>query len=70
MFDSFFKFRTWQRAIFPGGHPPSIVTASSLYDRVRDGNGWFPAALSPRELFVAKFHKSVNLTQDNPQVIR
>lgn len=39
-----FKNRTWQRVIFPGGGPPSIVTAVSLYDRVRDGNGWFPHA--------------------------
>ena len=30
------KFRCWQRAIFPGGGPPSIVTVMSLYDRVAD----------------------------------
>ena len=37
----------WQLAIFPGGLPPSIVAASSLYDRVRDGNGCDPAAWLP-----------------------
>ena len=41
----------WQLAILPGGLPPSIVAASSLYDRVRDGNGWDAAALSPEILF-------------------
>ena len=44
----------WQLAILPGGHPPSIVAASSLYDRVRDGNGWFAAAWSPEILFTLK----------------
>ena len=49
---SFFaKIRIWQLAIFPGGHPPSSFAASSLYDRVRDGNGWDPAALSPENRF-------------------
>ncbi len=43
----FSKIKPWQRAIFPSGLPLSIVTASSLYGRVRDGNGCFPAALSP-----------------------
>ena len=42
-----FKIIPWQLAIFPGGLPPSIVAASSLYDRVRDGNGCFPAAWPP-----------------------
>ena len=41
------KNRIRQLAIFPGGLPPSSFAASSLYDRVRDGNGWDPAALSP-----------------------
>lgn len=41
---SLFKNRFRQRAIFPGGGPPSIFAAVSLYDRVRDGNGWFPHA--------------------------
>ena len=35
------KNRCWQRAIFPGGGPPSIFASVGLYDRVRDGNGWF-----------------------------
>ena len=43
----FAKIRFWQLAIFPGGLPPSSFAASSLYDRVRDGNGWDPAAWSP-----------------------
>ena len=43
----FIQFRCWQRVIFPGSGPPSIFTAKSLYDRVRDGNGWFPLAWSP-----------------------
>lgn len=43
----FLKTKPWQRAIFPSGLPLSIVTASSLYGRVRDGNVCFPAALSP-----------------------
>ena len=45
-----FKNRIWQRVIFPGSGPPSIFTAMSLYDRVRDGNGWFPHAWSPENL--------------------
>ncbi len=48
--ETFFKFRIWQLLIFPGGYPPSIVSASSLYDRVRDGNGWNPAASPPENL--------------------
>ena len=43
----FIQFRCWQRAIFPGSGPPSIVAAKGLYDRVRDGNGWFTLAWSP-----------------------
>ena len=46
----FAKIRIWQLAIFPGGHPPSSFAASCLYDRVRDGNGWDPAAWSPEKL--------------------
>ena len=46
----FFKFRSWQLVIFPGGGPPSIFTAMSLYDRVRDGNGCFPHAWPPTNL--------------------
>ena len=46
-FSLYVQIRCWQRAIFPGGGPPSIVTSVSLYDRVRDGNGWFPYDLSP-----------------------
>ena len=48
----FNKYRNRQRPIFPGGYPPSIVGARSLYDRVRDGNGWCPSALSPINLLV------------------
>jgi hypothetical protein len=40
--------KSWRRAIFPGGLPPSIVAADRLYRRVRDGNGCVPAALAPR----------------------
>ena len=46
----FFKIRCRQRAIFPGGGPPSIFAEMSLYDRVRDGNGWFPHSWSPTNL--------------------
>src|SRR5947207_13955222 len=35
----------WQRPIFPGGCPPSIVGAERLNDRVRDGNECFPFAI-------------------------
>ena len=44
------KTRSWQRVIFPGGGPPSIVTEVSLYDRVRDGNGCFPHSWPPASL--------------------
>ena len=47
----FSKFRSQQRPIFPGGYPPSIVGDESLYDRVRDGNGWFPFSLPLTNLF-------------------
>ena len=50
--NSFIKYRNRQRPIFPGGYPPSIVGDESLYDRVRDGNGWCPSALSPINLLV------------------
>ena len=52
----FFKNKPWQRAIFPSGLPLSIVTASSLYGRVRDGNGCFPAALSPEINLLCALH--------------
>ena len=48
---AFIQFRCWQRAIFPGGGPPSIFASVSLYDRVRDGNGWDPYDLSPANSF-------------------
>ena len=48
--EHFSKYRIRQLLIFPGGYPPSIVSASSLYDRVRDGNGWNPAAWPPENL--------------------
>ena len=35
----------WQRPIFPGGCPPSIVGAEGLNDRVRDGNECFLFAI-------------------------
>src|SRR5438034_6267190 len=35
----------WQRPIFPGGCPPSIVGADGLNCRVRDGNECFPFAI-------------------------
>ena len=41
-------YKSWHRAIFPGGLPPSIVAADRLYRRVRDGNGCVPVALAPR----------------------
>ena len=34
------------RPIFPGSHPPSILGASELNYRVRNGNGWDLAAIS------------------------
>ncbi len=37
-------YKSWHRAIFPGGLPPSIVAADRLYRRVRDGNGCVPVA--------------------------
>ena len=49
------KIRGRQLAIFPGGGPPSIVTAMSLYDRVRDGNGCFPHDLPPANLCLMRF---------------
>ena len=33
---AFIQFRCWQRAIFPGGGPPSIFASVCLYDRVAD----------------------------------
>ena len=48
---AFSQIRCWQRAIFPGGGPPSIFASVSLYDRVRDGNGWDPYDLSPANSF-------------------
>ena len=57
-----FKYRIRRRPIFPGGYPPSIVGDESLYDRVRDGNGWCPFSLSPKNFFSALevlFFKSV-----------
>jgi hypothetical protein len=41
------KRKVRRGAIFPEGLPSSIVAASSLYDRVRDGNGWDPVAKPP-----------------------
>ena len=61
---SAFKIRCRQRVIFPGGGPPSIFTAVSLYDRVRDGNGWFPHAWSPTNSFAvrSKLHNDYKFT--------
>ena len=36
-----------QRPTFPGGHPPSIISAKELNFRVRNGNGWSSSLLSP-----------------------
>ena len=52
---SFIKIRIRQLLIFPGGYPPSIVSASSLYDRVRDGNGWNPTAWPPENPVNVRF---------------
>ena len=49
----FSQNRCWQRAIFPGGGPPSIFASAGLYDRVRDGNGWFTSDWSPTNLLFA-----------------
>ena len=57
----FNKYRNRQRPIFPGGYPPSIVGARSLYDRVRDGNGWYPSALSPINLLVTSYTGSCTM---------
>jgi hypothetical protein len=37
--------------IFPGRLQPSIVSANELNFRVRDGNGWFLAAISTNYTF-------------------
>ena len=52
---AFLQFRCWQRAIFPGGGPPSIVASAGLYDRVRDGNGWFTCDWPPTNFSSADF---------------
>ena len=55
------EIRCWQLVIFPGGGPPSIFTAMSLFDRVRDGNGSFPHAWSPANLrFVLLAHSKLH----------
>ena len=60
------KFRCWQRAIFPGGGPPSIFASVGLYDRVRDDSadekvsggqfrgegGWFTYTIKKEELLI------------------
>jgi hypothetical protein len=43
------KSKLWQWAIFPGSYPPSIFAAGTFHVRVRDGNGWGHAALSPKK---------------------
>ena len=47
------KFRCWQRAIFPGGGPPSIFASVGLYDCVRDGNRWFTYDWPPTNFLFA-----------------
>ena len=37
--------RCWRLPIFPGRFQPSIVGASELNCRVRDGNGWTLTAI-------------------------
>ena len=51
----FSKYRCWHRVIFPGGGPPSIFTEVSLYDRVRDGNGWFTYSWTPANSFALRW---------------
>ena len=43
--------------IFPGRLQPSILGASELNFRVRDGNGWTLAAISTNLLFLLKKSK-------------
>ena len=50
-----------QRPIFPGGCPPSIFGEKSLYDRVRDGNGWYPFSWSPQKLLCIQLSISCTL---------
>ena len=48
--------------IFPGRLQPSIVGASELNFRVRDGNGWTLAAISTNYSVVRRsFHQAVHL---------
>ena len=35
-----------RRPTFPGGLPPSIISAEELNFRVRDGNGWGLSAIA------------------------
>ena len=39
-----------RRPTLPGGLPPSTIGAGGLNCRVRDGNGWDPAAMGARNL--------------------
>ena len=40
----------WRRPTFEGPCGPTIIGAGGLNCRVRDGNGWDPAAMSARNL--------------------
>src|SRR6202042_37439 len=43
----------WHRPTFEGPCGPTIIGAGGLNCRVRDGNGWCPAAMGARNLFPA-----------------
>lgn len=38
----------WPRPIFAGGEPPTIVSAETFQDSVRDGKSWCHLALETR----------------------
>jgi hypothetical protein len=39
----------WQRPTLPGAPAPSTIGAGGLNFRVRNGNGWFPSAITTRQ---------------------
>ena len=57
------RFRCWQKPIVPGRHQPSIVGASELNFRVRDGNGWTLAAINTNYHCTALLDSLVIITQ-------
>ena len=46
--------------IFPGRHQPSIVGASELNCRVRNGNGWTLTAISTNCFILTAFAAKIN----------